>query len=255
MSKTNKTNKQNLLTPHFFISSVTKLNINPGVQKGHTKKESAAKTSSSSSTNDNSNVVYTNEAIELLRHCHGQFISLLSSELASGEVHTSTSKKTVGSTICSTGRTSSKKRKLKNDNDDESSRDNNVNNNNVETTASANGANDNNVRSIVPQRVIGALENLEFDNIVSEIQKGKDKKNVKVDNDDGGTGDNKDNKDVKSNNTKKESREDSRKRKKAERNSKKRKMKNAFKNVALAAELLAEQERLFALSAEKAKNV
>ena len=90
---------------------------------------------------------YSNEAIELLRKCHGQFLSLISSELASGE-------------------RIEKKKKPKDSTSDFTYTDD-------DGPA---------MRSIVAQNVMNALENLDFHYISQSLMKpshGQNKKEKK----------------------------------------------------------------------------
>jgi hypothetical protein len=236
MSRKRKQSTSNVLSPQLFLSSVAKLNI-----VAESKKKSTSPSSSSSSQRlieekKGEKVVYSNEAIELLRQCHGQFLSLVSSELASGE---------------SRIKSASNKKKKKKRND--------VSNNDEEEEEAA-------VRYIVPSCVVEALENLEFHDIATETQLLMNKN--KEDDGAGGYGvgdkkvkckeksscriskDNSSSNDVFEDSTGKTRRVSAGTAKR-----KRKRIKNAFKNVAMTAELLREQEKLFALSAAKAKDI
>ncbi len=228
-----------LLSPSVFLSSIAKLNIiaadaDAGATAGATD-------ATTSNDQGEERIEFTNEAIELLRICHGQFVALVSSELASGERK-------------GEGNSSSKRTKLRKStkankcDDGDTTKDNNENG----------SAGTVEIRSIVPQNIIEALDSLEFNNIASQVRL------LMVKNESGGggcmVGNSKacsQDKNASTTSTSGKNRQSSQisvnDGKKSSSRAKKKKMKEAWKNDAVTAELLKEQERLFALSVEKAK--
>ncbi len=202
--KRNHSRFSNLLTPQTFLSSLSKLNVVPQSTSISSSSTSSRRSVDGDRVEEGIKIVCTNEAIELLRQFHGQFVSMVSSELASGD-RSKGKKRNV----------KEKKRKLKHSIKEEE-------------TSSTEGE----VRSILPQHVLDALDKLEFQNIIQDIRL------IMNDNDKStSTGDSKDSKNT------------------SPSSSKKRSIKKAFKNVSMTAELLAEQEKLFAMSAAKIKDV
>jgi len=255
-----------LLSPSMFLSSIAKLNI---VAVGATAHSTAVQLGKGNDGGGQGGdlvqvqsqvqgqvrgeqeegeaterIEFTNEAIELLRRCHEQFIALLSSELASGERNSS-----------SATNSSSKKTKRKS-------------NDNVNKGGAGDAVE---IRSILPQNIVEALDNLEFHDIASQIrllmQKNNDedgrnnvnnycngkKTNGKGDSGDAKVHDNQDASITTSGNNRRSTIRQSKDGKKSSSRANKRKMKAAWKNDEQTAELLKEQERLFALSVEKAR--
>ena len=264
MSRKRKQPSTNLLSPHIFLSSVAKLNIHPqrlvpstlsskkspndigddGVNK-HGTMDNNGNSFYESNHNNNSTmtsgrntyqsdttiqkeettrIVCTNEAMEILRICHGQFISLIASELASGARGNETNKHIRNSKL--------KKKLMKEEKQDD--------NDCFDREMSSSEAR---VRSILPQHVMDALENLEFNHIIvsdvksrMELCSSNQQKIIEKKDDNS-----KERKTITNNN------EQHRK--------KKQKLKKALKNSSMTADLLEEQEKLFAMSVEKAKKL
>lgn len=248
MSRKRKQPAPNILTPPQFLSSIVKLDILPessdtllhlnshyNDNENATTKATAQKLLAQSTAEETT--VFSNEAIEILRQCHGRFISLLSSELVSGERINTKHRNDDG------GSTKRKGRKGKKAIEE----DVKINNDQKASTS---------IRSLTSQSVSDALENLDFHSIASKIQCFVDsnKKKNKTNND---------NRIVSfstcnGSSVRVEMEQDTKKSSCSSTTIKctktrRKKMKKALKNDAMTAELLKEQERLFAQSVAKAK--
>lgn len=231
MSRDRKQASSNLLPPSIFLSSVHQLNIfaqTPQIDSSTSSSTSSSLKSNTASNNNKTNpVVYTNEAIELLRQCHGQFLSLVSSELASCERKNNDDSEKK--------KKQSRKRKVKGAEVIA----------NTGTTSGDGNYEEGDVRTILPQHVLEALENLEFHFIASKLRLLMD--GSKTDNAQSSFVQIRNQSDGKYSESKsKTCKKESRKRKKES-------LKKALGNASMTAELLAEQEKLFAMSAAKAK--
>lgn len=242
----------NLLSPSVFLSSILKMNLFPKsfpipekndknttmtteMKESDDVTTSRAVSSSSIKSSNNCNgikVTFDNDAIELLRKCHGEFLSLVSSELAYSERQT-------------------KKRQRSNKGNNNKIHNNDYHqetNNNIGADCDHHNTailEEDVIRTISPKNVIEALHDLEFHDISQTLSNASKKKNndVKetngkiIDNDQTGG----------SNYKPQGNRKQGTK-------MKKKRIKNALKNVSMTAELLEEQERLFASSVAKAKS-
>jgi len=202
-----------LLPPQIFEASVAKLNIHVGVGQHATTTTTIINTNNPTSNS----ITCTNEAMEFLRHAHGQFVALISSELASGQ-------------------DSKPKRKRKNVDVD------------VSVVEEENGENE--IRTIMPKHVKTALERLEFHDILASTGLNE---NECMDDD----GDQDKKMGMKPNVTTKSTTTNitvtAPTISKAAKRRKVTKMKELLKDDATTADLLKEQEQLFARSAAKAK--
>jgi hypothetical protein len=136
-----------LLSPQVFEESIAKLNLHilPSVvnPKNTTRQQHCSfeenreieLTKNDHDRHDNPQILCTKEAMEILRHCHGKFIALLSSELVS--CYCQTCGKESSSCPC--------------DDDEEG----------------GGGAKGDSIKTIMPKHVKMALERLDFQQIVS----------------------------------------------------------------------------------------
>ena len=276
--KRNHPTTPNLITPAIFLSSIEKLNILPeSAQLNHNRhnrknpedEEQEEQDKGDTKSNKKEQLVcFSNEAIEILRQCHGRFISLLASELAFGEHHSNNMIKKEQNSICNDSnnhgvlhmKRKGRKRKITNVGNANS-------NNNVVNEEDSGQAK---VKNILPQSVADALENLEFNKISSQIQSMVKNRNIKKNKIDNEKVHNSSSSDWRSSSTTTKHEDnlisDEITAKNPNCNSyatklkgtkcsktKKKNMKKAFKNDAMTAEMLQEQERLFAQSVAKAK--
>jgi hypothetical protein len=180
-----------MLTPQVFEASVAQLNIHvvssvAGEPRNDSGSVSATDTrKSNADTLSKKPILCSKEAMEILRQAHGQFVALLSSEMASGD----DSKK-------------KQKQKKKSDNSHSDS---------------------DSIRTIMPKHVKIALERLEFIDIASSPH-------INFDDSAGASGG-------------------------SEKGAKTARVKKNVKNSAMTEDLLKEQERLFAMSAAKMKDL
>jgi Class 2 transcription repressor NC2, beta subunit (Dr1) len=207
----------NLLSPQVFEESLAKLNLrilppssggvvvqdpNTSIETQHNNSLDDENTVQDSTDdirrNENQQIYCTKEAMEILRHCHGQFIALLASELVSSYC------KLCGkeSSSCSCD---------------------------GKGGGGGRGEMGDSIRTIMPKHVKVALEQLEFQPIVSSPKFMEIYARVAT--------------------------EGTHKAQKARANTtKSTRIKKVVKNIAMEEDLLKEQERLFALSAAKMKD-
>lgn len=208
--KTTSNFNLNLLSPQVFEQSLAKLNLRTvpsggGIedqtvksQHNNSQDENSVKDANDLGYHGNQEIFCSKEAMEILRHCHGQFIALLASELVSSYC------KLCGkeSSSCSCD---------------------------GKEGGGGGGEMGDSIKTIMPKHVKMALEQLEFQPIVSSPKFMEIYARVTTE------GTNKIQKT--SANTTKSTR-----------------IKKAVKNIAMEEDLLKEQERLFALSAAKMKD-
>mmetsp|Transcript_25816 Transcript_25816/g.39562 ORF Transcript_25816/g.39562 Transcript_25816/m.39562 type:complete len:222 (-) Transcript_25816:38-703(-) len=203
------TNKTVLIPPTAFEVGAAKLNIH--ASSGYLNDEGFIQLDEINTAKLKRTIYCDNEAMDYLRHCQGQFVALVASDLASCD--TDASKRTDNSSP-SGGAT--KKRKRKQNKEKEQSEEKEV------------------IKTIKPEDVMDALKRLEFHEIVTKLESIEANK--------------RDSESGPSSKSASLSKPANRKRQA------KKKLMAAFKNTSSTADLLKEQERLFALSASKFKD-
>ncbi len=187
-------------------------------------------------------VLCDDEAMEYLRHCQGQFVALISSELASCDsaVHFQNNKKK------SKNKKKGGKGKCKgNDNGDDDVNDGDNDNDNDNNDSH----DDNAIRTIMPHHVQSALERLEFHDLLTEVQLVTKNAAVTVKTNTKPKG-------TKTTATATEAKTTTAMSTKARRAAairKNKKQKKMLMDESAMADLMKEQERLFAASASKAR--
>lgn len=204
--KADKADTTILIPPSAFEVGAAKLNIH--ARSGCSNADGCIHLHNRDTAKSNRTIFCDNETMEYLRHCQGQFVALVASDLASCDKYSArTDSGTLG--------VSTKKRKRKPSKEKEQAEEKDV------------------IKTIKPEDVMDSLKRLEFQEIVAKL------KSIEASKRDSESG----------SNTKSASMSKPANRKRQA----KKKLMDAFKNTSSTADLLKEQERLFAMSASKAK--